>query len=243
MSVRPILGVIPARGGSKGLPGKNIRPLAGLPLLRHSIEFAKLCPEIDTLIVSTDSEEIAEVGREGGALVPFLRPAELSRDDTPMMPVLKHALLETEKAQGREFSSVLLLDPTSPGRLPSHLQMAITKLESDSSADGVCACSTAGFNPYFVGVVESEGYMKSAIVQSEGFGRRQDVPKFLRINGSLYLWRRLFILRSSAQWSRDGKHKVIEMPREYSFSIDDEYEFRIADFVFSTRLINVPWLK
>src|SRR3954451_10687616 len=104
------LAVVPARGGSKGLPGKNIRPLAGLPLLEHSVKLAQLCPEIDRTIVSTDSEEIAEIARAVGAEVPFLRPAKLARDETPMLPVLRHALGELDGA----WDLVLLLDPTSP---------------------------------------------------------------------------------------------------------------------------------
>ena len=92
-----MLAVIPARGGSKGLPGKNIRQFAGLPLIVHSIRMAELCREIDDCVVSTDSEEIAEVARKYGAKVPFLRPAELARDDTPMWPVLQHALHEMER--------------------------------------------------------------------------------------------------------------------------------------------------
>src|SRR3989304_4564407 len=91
--MRPrLLAVIPARGGSKGLPGKNIRPLAGIPLIAHSILLARLCPEIDRLAVSTDSPEIAAVAKQYGADVPFMRPAELARDDSPSWPVVRHAL-------------------------------------------------------------------------------------------------------------------------------------------------------
>src|SRR5271154_2273993 len=118
MSIQPVLAVIPGRGGSKGLPGKNIRPLAGLPLICHSIRLSKLCVEIAKCIVSTDSEEIAAVARECGAEVPFLRPAELARDDTPMGPVLRHALTEMESRQRCRYGSVLLLSPASPARLP-----------------------------------------------------------------------------------------------------------------------------
>ena len=96
-----IVAVIPARGGSKGLPGKNIRPLAGLPLIVHSIRLAQLCPAITRTIVSTDAANIAQVAREAGAEAPFLRPAELAGDGTPMWPVLRHALDFVEKEEGR----------------------------------------------------------------------------------------------------------------------------------------------
>jgi CMP-N,N'-diacetyllegionaminic acid synthase len=147
MSIHPVLAVIPARGGSKGVPGKNIRPLAGLPLIGHSIRLAKLCAEIAECVVSTDSAEIAEVARECGAEVPFLRPAELARDDTPMWPVLQHALSEMESIANRRYGSVLLLSPASPGRLPEDVSKAIDLLEQDQSAVGftvLMACCICG---------------------------------------------------------------------------------------------------
>ena len=116
--MKPLLAVIPARGGSKGLPGKNIRPIAGLPLIAHSIRCAALSPEVDRCVVSTDCEEIASVARQHGGCVPFLRPAELAQDDTPMIPVLQHALREMEQRDAQRYETILLLDPTSPGRLP-----------------------------------------------------------------------------------------------------------------------------
>src|SRR3989338_1333883 len=94
---KKILAVIPARGGSKGLPGKNIRSFAGLPLIAHSILFARMCPEIERTIVSTDSAGIRDVALRYDADIPFLRPAPLAQDDTPMWPVLRHALAETER--------------------------------------------------------------------------------------------------------------------------------------------------
>jgi len=98
-----ILAVIPARGGSKGLPGKNIRPLAGLPLIAHSIKLAQFCPQVTRLIVSTDSEEIAAVARKFGAEIPFMRPFDLAQDDTPMWPVLRHALQMVESEENSKY--------------------------------------------------------------------------------------------------------------------------------------------
>ena len=143
----PCLAIIPARGGSKGLPGKNIRPLCGLPLIAHSISCAKLVPRIARTIVSTDSEEIADVARMHGGDVPFLRPAELAGDNTPTMPVLVHALGELERRDGRVYNSVLLLEPTSPGRLPEDLDAAFRVLDADPAADGAVGCSQPSFSP------------------------------------------------------------------------------------------------
>src|SRR5262249_42221360 len=101
----PCLAIVPARGGSKGLPGKNIRMLAGLPLIAHALACARMVPRIRRTIVSTDSEEIAEVARAHGGEVPFLRPPELAQDTSPMMPVLAHALDEVERGEGQRYGS------------------------------------------------------------------------------------------------------------------------------------------
>ena len=239
MSVHPILAIIPARGGSKGLPGKNIRPLAGLPLIAHSLRLAKLCPEIARCIVSTNDAAIRDVARAHGGDVPFHRPEELARDDTPMTPVLQHALRETEASEGRTYGSVLLLDPTSPGRLPDDVTRAVALLEADPNAQGVMACSIPTFNPFWVGVVEQGAYLAPAF-PGEEYARRQDVPKFLRINGALYLWRRDFIERG-ASW-RDVPHRALELPEARAFSIDDLYEFQLAEQLIAAGLVELPWL-
>src|SRR5262249_10695504 len=134
------LAVIPARGGSKGVPGKNIRTLSSLPLIAHSLRLAALCPEIDRTVVSTDSDAIAEVARAEGGDVPFLRPAALARDETPMLPVLRHAL-DALDPHSEIYTRLLLLDPTSPGRLPEDVARAHVLLAAESDADGVVAVS------------------------------------------------------------------------------------------------------
>lgn len=236
----PCLAVVPARGGSKGLPGKNIRPLAGLPLLVHSLRCAASTPRIARTIVSTDSAEIAEVARRYAGDVPFLRPAELARDDSPMMPVLTHALAQIELAEGRQYGSVLLLDPTSPGRTPGDISAAFARLDTDPSADGVIACSKPTFNPFWTGVVEEHGVLRPAF---PGFDhvRRQDVPLFYRINGALYLWRRAFIA-SGATRATEGRQLLLEIPEARAFSIDDQAEFELAEAMIDRGLVELPWL-
>jgi CMP-N,N'-diacetyllegionaminic acid synthase len=240
-SVHPILAVITARGGSKGLPGKNIRTLAGMPLIVHSIKLAAMCKEIDTVIVSTDSEEIAAVATEYGARVPFIRPAELATDSVGTIPVLQHALQSMKEIEQRHFGSVLLLDPTSPGRLPEHVSAAVKMLDADADADGVVACSRPKFNPYFVGVVNADGYMQRALGETS-YTHRQDVPPFYRINGSLYLWRAEFLRETQPTW-QEGRHLLLEVPEELAFSIDDLMEFQVADFIISSGLVKLPWVK
>ena len=235
------LAIIPARSGSKGLPGKNVLPLGGLPLLAHSIRCARaFCPDMD-LVVSTDDQSTAQIARQQGVEVPFLRPAELATDSTPTIPVIQHALLEMEKRRGRRYESVLLLEPTSPLRLPDDLRRAFELLASDAEAVGVLSCSQPSFNPYWVGVVERDGYVVPVFPQYASMTRRQDVPPFYRINGLLYLWRRDFAADAPSNWSARG-HRMIEVPEMRSISIDDLLEFRMAEYLLATGAVQLPWL-
>src|SRR4051812_12717834 len=185
-----LLAVIPARGGSKGLPGKNLRPLAGLPLIAHSIELAKRCPEIAHALVSTDSPEIAAAARAADGDAPFLRPAELARDETPTLPVLQHAVDFYEQSTGEPVDSILLLQPTGPLRLPQDVASAVALLASDPKAVGVMAVSEMPFHPRYVCVEEEGGYLRRAFRDQAHVTRRQDLPPIYRLNGMLYLWRR-----------------------------------------------------
>ena len=242
MTEGPLLCVIPARGGSKGLPGKNIRPLGGLPLIAHSIRCARLCSDISRVILSTDSEQIAAVGREYGAEVPFMRPAELASDSAPMLGVLQHALREAERLDGLRYGSLLLLDPTSPGRLPSDVAAALQALEGDSRADGVVAVSQPDFNPRWHCVVDEGGFMAPLIKGAERYTRRQDVPPVYRINAALYLFRRDFLLSELASWM-DGRHLLYEIPEARAIHIDDLAEFERADLMIRAGLLKLPWLE
>jgi CMP-N,N'-diacetyllegionaminic acid synthase len=240
-SLHPILAIIPARGGSRGLPGKNVRPLGGLPLIAHSLKCAAMCKEIDRTIVSTDSDEIAAVARAHGADVPFKRPAELAGDETPMAPVLAHAVTEVEKAEGRRYQTVILLDPTSPGRLPGDVTEALRMLAADAAAQGVIAVSRPTFNPFWVGVVEKDGAIVPAFDTSKTYERRQDVPVFRRINGSLYVWRRDYVVSHTGPWHA-ARQLPLEIPESRAFSIDDLYEFQVAELLLSSGLLTMPWL-
>lgn len=243
MNTRPVLAVIPARGGSKGLPGKNIRPLAGLPLLAHSILCAKACPQIDRVIVSTDNEEIARCARSNGGEVPFLRPAELAQDDTPTMPVLQHALTEMERIDERRYESLLLLDPTSPGRIPSDVASALLMIEEDPACVGVVGVSEPHFNPRWVCVEEKSGYLALAFPQDVNFVRRQDVPPVYRINATLYLWRREFLLKApAAPFATDARHRMLVVPETRAIHIDTLEDFQMAEILIAHGMVHLPWL-
>jgi len=238
-----VLAVIPARGGSSGLPGKNIRPFAGLPLIAHSILYARLCPDIDDIVVSTDSPEIAAVAGTFGAPVPFMRLPELARNDTPLWPVLRHALGEVERRRQRPLEFLLLLDPTSPARVPADVSGALKQLRETPSADGVIGVSQPDFNPIWHCVVERDGWMTDLVEAGGKFNRRQDVPPVYRINGSLYLWRARFVREQVEGWRPHGRHLLHEIPELRAMSIDTLEEFQKAELLVTEGLIRFPWLE
>ncbi|WP_256796020.1 acylneuraminate cytidylyltransferase family protein [Terrabacter sp. Ter38] len=240
-----VLAVIPARGGSKGLPGKNIRPMWGVPLIAHSIRAAGLTAEVTRCVVTTDSAEIADVVRAHGGEAPFLRPVDLAADDTPMAPVVRHALEWVERDEGASYDAVLLLDPTSPARVPSQLAEAVRRLATTPALDGVISVSEPTFNPVWVGVRPDgsrDGALSRYFEAGTGVTRRQDVGRFLRINGNFYLWRADFVRRLESSWFDEGTHEGLEIPEAQAFSIDDEYEFRLIEALIGAGLITLPWL-
>lgn len=233
------LALIPARGGSKGLPGKNTLPLAGLPLIEHSLRLAVLCPQIDRTVVSTDSQEIADVARRAGGEV-LERPSDLAHDETPMLPVLRHTLAELDP-DGLQYDLLLLLDPTSPGRLPADVADAHRLLSEAPDADGVVAVSESHFNPIWHGVTDRDGYVEPLFPDGRRFGRRQDVPRVLRINAALYLFRSSFLRNESGTWL-NGRHRVLEIPELRAFHIDSAEDLELADLLLRSGLVTLPWL-
>lgn len=235
-----VLAVIPARGGSKGLANKNLQPLMGLPLIGHAIRCAQHSPSISRIVVSTDSDQIAGVATELGADVPFKRPAELATDTAAMWPVIRHALVETEAKDGRQYDLVVLLDPTSPGRLPSDVESGVTALLGDPTADGVIGVSEPEFSPYWHCVVERDGYMQDLFPEARHFARRQDVPPVFRINASLYIWRRKHVLES-ADW-RTGRLLLHVIPDNRAIHIDDADQLQRVTLLFEHGVISLPWV-
>ncbi len=236
-----VLAVVPARGGSKGLPGKNIRPLAGVPLIGHSILMARQCTGITRAVVSTDAPEIAAVARTFGADV-IDRPGTLSEDQTPMWPVIRHALAHTEALDQREYEFVLLLDPTSPGRLPSDIDEALARLQATPAADGIIGVSQPTFNPIWHCVVERDGFMANLVDAGAAFGRRQDVPPVYRINASLYIWRAAFVRREENDWRTVGQYVMHEIPEVRAIHIDEPADFTHAELLIKEGLVHLPWL-
>ena len=242
MSLHSTIAIIPARGGSKGLPGKNVRLLSGLPLIAHSIRFARLCPEIERCIVSTDSEEIAKVARDAKGEVPFLRPPELAQDSTPMLPVLQHAIGEMERLEDKRYESVILLQPTSPFRLPEDVSRALQLMDQDREAVGVVAVSTPSFNPRVVCVEEKDGYLQWAFARKM-YTRRQEAEPVYRINGMLYVWRRDHLMGCSADQLYDGPHRVLMVPEERALDIDTLHDFQAGEALLQAGMLQLPWCE
>lgn len=239
-----MLAVVPARGGSKGLPGKNIRPLVGVPLIGHTLLAARLVPAVTRCIVSTDSDEIAKIARDFGADVPFIRPPELAADDTPMMPVLKHALAFVEDQERLDYDFVLLLDPTSPARDPQEIHDAVQTLAVQREWDGVVSVSEPAFNPVWVGVRRSPaGTLERFFQEGAGVTRRQQLSRYLRVNGNFYIWRAPFIRRVANSWMDEGIHGMIEIPEARAFAIDYGFEFDTVEALVQQGTLRLPWME
>jgi len=185
-----VIAIIPARGGSKGLPGKNIILLGGKPLIAHSIETAKKSKLVERVIVTTDDEEIAGVAREYGAEVPFIRPSELAQDDTSPDPVLKHTLKFLEKKEGFKPEIIVWLEPPCPFRTPEEIDEAIKMLQEDGEADSLRSVIEPFQNPYKSWTIDDKKYLKPLIdTKGQAFhtGPRQKTAKVYWQNGAIFL--------------------------------------------------------
>lgn len=216
-----------ARGGSVGVPRKNIRPLLGKPLIAHTIEQALAAPSIDRVFVSTDDPAIADVAREWGAEVPFLRPAELATSTAGKLPVIRH-LADHLLANGVEFSRLVDLDPTSPLRTVDDIEAALALLDGD--ADAVITAYPSDKNPYF-NMVEyrADGTVGLVKPPEQGVLSRQSAPKVFSMNASIYVWHRDTL--DKGLWN--GRTRLYEMPRERSVDIDSELDFRLVEMLMT----------
>jgi CMP-N-acetylneuraminic acid synthetase len=188
--------VIPARGGSKGIPRKNLVRLGGKPLVVHAIECARSAKNIDHVLLSTEDEEIARVGVQAGADVPFLRHPSLAQDATPTLAVLKDLLPRAEAHYGKTVRSLILLDPCAPLRLPEDVEGALRIFES-KPCDLVVSCSSAHRNPYF-NMVRAEGEWARLVLPSpdgRAITRRQDAPEVFDLNTVVWIFSRACIER------------------------------------------------
>jgi N-acylneuraminate cytidylyltransferase/CMP-N,N'-diacetyllegionaminic acid synthase len=228
-----ICAVVPARGGSKGLPRKNLRLLNGRPLLAYAVDAGLNARLVDRVIVTTDDEEIAAVARACGAEVPFMRPSELAADDTPTAPVLQHVVRWLED-HAAAVEGTVLLQPTSPLRRAHHVDAAI-QLFRETGAGSVVSVCEVEHCPYWMYRLEQdvlEPFMSDA---ERNRARRQDLPALYRLNGAVYVTRRDVLMldgRIVAERSR-----AIEMSRAESLDVEDELDLRWGEWLASARAV------
>ena len=227
-----VISLIPARGGSKSIPKKNIKPFNGKPLIAYSIEASLSVPMIERTIVSTDSLEIAEISRQAGAEVPFIRPEELARDDTPDLPVFEHCLHWLRENEDYVPDLVVQLRPTTPIRDPDHIKKGIEMLIGDPEADSLRAVCEPTQNPFKMWKLDSEGYLVPIIDTDikEAYNQpRQKLPIIYWQNGYLDIVRSKTILQMKSMTGR--KIRPLVIGSEYVFDIDNLFTFKMAEFV------------
>ncbi len=225
--------VIGARGGSKGLAGKNVRPLLGKPMIAWSIEQAKACPEITRVVVSTDSEAIAEVARACGAEVPFMRPAELANDTAGKWGVWQHALEACDQKYAEPIDIFVDLDCTSPLREVEDISKAIAQFRA-SSVDAVFSVCEARKNPYFNMLEVEDGCQRMCKTLPRPVVRRQDAPQVYEHVASIYVL--------SPNYLRCGTGLLSGCTRGYdigvskSLDVDSQFDFELIEFLMRKRL-------
>lgn len=222
-----------ARGGSKGLPGKNIRPLGGKPLIAWSIEQALAVRRIERVIVSTDSQEIAEVARAYGAEVPFIRPAELARDDSPEWLAWRHALTFLRETNGALPEVMVSVPPTAPLRLPIDIDNCLDEYEK-GNVDMVITMTEAHRSPYFNMVTKNfDGTVGLVIPPKSAIARRQDAPVVFDITTVAYVARPEFVMIHDATFK--GRVRAVHVPAERAIDIDTLLDFQIAECLLNIK--------
>jgi CMP-N,N'-diacetyllegionaminic acid synthase len=223
-----------ARGGSKGVLNKNIRSLAGKPLIAYSLEQAIMSQLFDLIAVSSDSPEILEVADQYGADVLVQRPIELATDTAAKLPVIKHCVEQAELTKGKIFDVVVDLDATSPLRSISDIQGAVELLESEQVSNVITA-APARRSPYFnlVELGENE-VVKLSKSLKEPLVRRQDSPKCFDMNASIYVWQRAALAEYPSVFNPDTR--LFVMPEERSTDIDSPLDFEIVEFLMKKRI-------
>jgi N-acylneuraminate cytidylyltransferase/CMP-N,N'-diacetyllegionaminic acid synthase len=228
-----LLCTICARGGSKGVPGKNLRPILGKPLIAYTIEQARQSRLFAAIAVSSDSEDILAASLQYGADVLVRRPDEMATDSAPKLPAIRHCLETAERELGRTFPIFVDLDATSPLRLPEDIAGAVRLLET-SGATSVITGAPSRRSPYFNLVeLDARGVPFVSKQPATPFVRRQDAPRCFDMNASIYVWRRDAFLANPAVFY--GDTRLFEMPEERSIDVDSAFDWRIVEFLMQER--------
>jgi CMP-N,N'-diacetyllegionaminic acid synthase len=224
--------VITARGGSKGVPRKNVQLLCGKPLIQYTADVALATLRLDRLILSTDDEEIAAVGRQCGLDVPFMRPTELAQDRTPSLPVLQHAVQFLED-RNEHYDAICLLQPTNPLRRAEHIDGCIELLET-SGADAVITVLAvpAEYNPHWTYFRDQQGFLRLSTGEPSPIPRRQDLPPAFHRDGSVYVMRRDVLMEQNSLYG--ARLAAFPMDSHSSVNIDSLADWERASELLST---------
>jgi CMP-N,N'-diacetyllegionaminic acid synthase len=232
MSASQVLATICARGGSKGIPGKNIRELLDKPLIVYAIETARACPEVGHIVISTDSDEIAAVAEKYGVPVPFRRPEALASDTAAKIDAIRHATEYVEQSEGFAPDVVVDLDIGVPLREPRDISACVEVLKNHTHLDAAVTVYEAERSPYF-NMVEFEDERVHLVKKGDKpLVRRQDAPAVYSVSPSVFAWRR------SSLWVThlfEGQWGASVVPRIRAIDIDDEVDFQFAEFLMTRR--------
>jgi CMP-N-acetylneuraminic acid synthetase len=233
-----VLGIITARGGSKGIPGKNLKLLAGKPLLAYTIDTARRSGALDRVILSTEDEAIATAGRDLGCDVPFIRPLDLAQDDTPHLPVIQHATRWMQERINYQPDAVMILQPTSPLRTAEDIASAVALLDT-SGADSVLSVNAVPVHAHPLRMLRLDATGHATLFVSgepvrKRINRRQDLPPAWVMNGAIYACRTKVLF--DAEPSLYGTRVVAyRMPADRSISIDDLEDWHAAERALASR--------
>ena len=230
------LGIIPARGGSRGVPRKNIRLLYGKPLIQYTAEAALASRRLSRVILSTEDEEIAEVGRGCGLEVPFLRPAELARDETPTLPVVQHAVRWIED-EGDRYDLICVLQPTNPMRQTADIDACLVMFE-DNDLDSVISVLTVPheYNPHWVYLRDEAGLLRLSTGETDPLPRRQALPAAFHREGSVYVTRRDVLMKENSLYGKRLQGHL--MSANQCINIDTEKDWQRAEKMLNTRHVS-----
>ena len=224
-----ILGVIPARGGSKSVPRKNIQMLHGKPLIVYTIEAAQASRCLTHFIVSSEDPEILAIAKEYGAPTPFVRPADLATDEAPTLPVVQHAVREIESQEGITFDYIVLLQPTTPLRRPEDIDAAVEKLIRTGADSVISVCDVGAYHPARMRQIEDDRLVDLPIKEPKEMLRRQELPPVYIRNGAIYAVKREVVMLQNSMSGRVSRPYV--MPDDRSVNVDSRLDLLLAEIL------------
>ncbi|MHB1688182.1 MAG: acylneuraminate cytidylyltransferase family protein [Ignavibacteriaceae bacterium] len=225
------LALIPARGGSKGVPQKNIKNLNGKPLIAWTIETALQCKYIDRIVVSTDDEKIASIAKQFNADVPFLRPKELAQDNSKSIDAVLHCI-NWLKENGDEYDILILLQPTSPLRIATDIDKSIEML-FEKKADSIVSVCKTEHNPLWSNTLPNDGRMNRFLKNEFANLNRQQLPQYYRLNGAVYSAWTDYVVKNLSFFGKNTFAYI--MSNERSIDVDSSFDFELCEFFMKSK--------